>query len=106
MSLTEDSAQVIADALVRDRDRVPLAPFQEAFARSGRSLRDVAEDLGWLVAGRPDERRIARALGLAPMQGSRRADGSRPWMTAESVAYDRAVLLARAIGVDPVDVGV
>lgn len=98
--------QGIGEPVTVTLDTVPVEPLREAFQRSGRTLELVAAELGWYSSGRPDQRRLARALGLAPYQGSRRADGGRPWFVREAVPYDRAVLLARAIGADPVDCGV
>lgn len=70
------------------------------------SARDVAFQLGWVHDPRgrfprPDAARVTRALGLRPTGASKRY----PAKIQERCTYERAVQLARAIGVDPIDVG-
>ena len=62
---------------------------------------DVAIRMGWEDAhGRPDTSRVQRRLGLAV---SYTRDGQPRWQ--ETVSEDLAGDLARAIGVDPHEVG-
>lgn len=85
---------------------VDLTPLREAFLASGRSAVEVAGALGWIhqgattVKGR-DGRRVLRALGIRPYS---RGHG-RGMVYQQTCSYKRAILLAEAIGVDPVDVG-
>jgi hypothetical protein len=80
------------------RREVPVEPLREAFRRSGLSSGDLARALGWM---RPDHARVERQLGI---KTAGRARGSNPYYI-ESTSYDRAVELARAMGVDPTEVG-
>jgi hypothetical protein len=83
---------------------VDLAPLREAFLRSGLTAGDVARTLGWTRTnyGRRvnDSGRVKRYLGISPCQGGGQAPRLR-----ERCSYKTAVMLAEAIGVDPVDVG-
>jgi hypothetical protein len=80
---------------------VPVAPLREAYLRavsSGESERAIATRMGWCGSdGHVDTRRLHRTLGLKPM-----ANG----YTNKRVAYRNAVLLAKALGLDPIDAGV
>jgi hypothetical protein len=76
---------------------VPIAPLREAFERSGLTAGDVARRLGWM---RPDHKRVQRQLGIAPTS---RQSNSNPYYI-ESTSYARALELAEAIGVSPVEV--
>jgi hypothetical protein len=69
--------------------QVPVAPLREAFLRSGLTATEVARAAGW-VRHQADCARVARSLGLRGSQ--------------EFVTYANALVLADAIGVDPVDV--
>jgi hypothetical protein len=77
---------------------VPVAPLREAFLRSGLSRCEVARRMGW---GNKAGYRASRALGLVPTPMRR----GYPPKHIETTSYDRAVQLARAIGIDPTDVG-
>jgi len=82
---------------------VPVAPLAEAMRRLGTTPRDVAIRLGWMITmssrGKiykvADGPRVRRYLGLREESGG----GYR-----RHCHYETAVKLARAIGVDPVDV--
>lgn len=82
---------------------VDVAPLREAFLASGKSAADVALDLGWFRHSKGcghlgDGSRVRRRLGI-----------TRQWTRGkaryqERCSYEMASQLARAIGVDPVDV--
>jgi hypothetical protein len=82
---------------------VSVEPLREAFLASGRSAYEVALALGWtrLRDGRrhPDSERVKRQLGITPYPLARGRMAIRQRCT-----YARAVEMAEAIGVDPVDV--
>lgn len=91
--------------------RVPLAPFQEAFHRLEKageiSAHSLAIRLGWTRryeggALRGDSTRVLRYLGLMAQTNGRTGRKT----TRTSVNYSTGVKLCRAMGVDPVDVGV
>jgi hypothetical protein len=73
-------------------DRVDVEPLRRAFLRSGVSRRELADRMGWT---RPDSHRVSVALGL-----SARSVGK------EQVSLKLAGRLARAMDVDPTDVGI
>lgn len=79
-------------------DQVPNAPLRERYLvlaeRDGLTLSRLAE-----LAGVSDSTAVARMLGLR--LDARFAGGRR-----ESVDYDRAVRIARALGLDPFEAGV
>ncbi len=82
--------------------RVPVAPFREAFERSGMSASEVCRRLGWIDSrGKPESTRLLRSLGL---KDHYHRDGVR--RLTQNIDYERAVRIARALDVDPVDVGV
>jgi hypothetical protein len=72
-------------------DRVDIAPLREAFLRSGVTRRELADRMGWT---RPDSHRVTDTLGL-----SQRSTGK------EQVSLRLAGRLARAMDVDPIDLG-
>lgn len=86
---------------------VPVAPLRDAFERSGITSIELAKRLGWFTGGndpKPDGSRVVRTLGIKPS-----GKGSKPVTRSledKMVSYDNAVLLADALGLDPVDVGV
>lgn len=87
-------------------DRIDVTPLREAFERSGRSLSDVAYELGWTQRWADghtvaNTSKVARTLGMM-MQ----ANGKGTRYMQRTVSYDMAVRLVRAIDCDPVDVGV
>jgi hypothetical protein len=84
---------------------VPVAPLREAFERNGLTSTEVARELGWYETTpkkvRLDTGRVRRTLGLRSEQTrANRGKGYR-----QHVRYETALKLARAMGVDPVDVG-
>lgn len=84
-------------------DLVDVAPLREAFLRSGLTQGDVARRLGWVDRNGTQGYRVARSLGLLPWYTRR--NGRRYVRPVARIQYDRAVALADAIGVSPVDVG-
>jgi hypothetical protein len=82
---------------------VDLDPIRRAFLESGRSACDVARDLGWLKAdGTPDANRVTRRLGLATYHPGH----GYPPCRQQRCSAETAVAFARAIGVEPVMLGV
>jgi len=88
-------------AETRTHREVPVAPLREAFLRSGRTAVEVARSLDWYDKGRPDGYRVKRALGIKPSPFGK----GYGLKCIQSTSYDRALRIAYAIGVDPVDVG-
>lgn len=81
---------------------VSVVPLREAFERSGLSAADVARALDWRDhRGHADGRRVKRALGISPVDFGH----DYGFRLIRSTSYERALRLAYAIGVDPVDVG-
>ncbi len=84
---------------------VPVAPLREAFERNGLTSSHVARELGWYEATpkkvRLDTGRVRRTLGLKAEQ----TRAGRGRSTRQHVRYATALELARAMGVDPRDVG-
>lgn len=80
---------------------VPVEPLAAAYLASGLPLLEVCRRLGWR---NPHQRTTAlrRALGLAPIW-SPHTRACTVW--AKHIGYDQAVQIARALGIDPVDVG-
>lgn len=74
-------------------DTVALEPLRRAFEASGVTQEELAERLGWRVGSQGvfDSRRVGRQLGITEPR--------------QKIGYGRAVEIARAIGADPVDVG-
>jgi hypothetical protein len=80
---------------------IPIAPLREAFERSGLTAAEVARRLDWYDHhGRPDGHRVRRALGMRPV-GFGKGYGNK---CIKTTSYERAVMLAEAIGVLPIDV--
>jgi hypothetical protein len=80
------------------KTNVDVGPLREAFERSGVSRQELALRLGWL---KPDGGRVSRALGMTPYDPGH----GLPPRLRERITQDRATELARAMGVDPIDVG-
>lgn len=80
---------------------MPVEPLREAYLRAvanGETEHAIASRMGWVHSnGHGDVRRLKRTLGLMP-QGK--------GYTNTRMAYHNAVLLAKALNLDPVDVGV
>ena len=87
--------------------RVPREPFIEAYERSGLPANEVALRIGMTRKRRGraegDSTSLLRLLGLAP-DVSRGYRSFRP--RDGDIDYDLGVRLARALDVDPVDLGV
>ncbi len=96
--------------------RVDNAPLREAFEASGRSAASVAKQIGWTEAcadhrgqrvaawRRGDSSRLRRALGLRPDHTTH--NGRHYVNTRKTTSIDTALLIADALGLDPVDVGI
>jgi hypothetical protein len=78
--------------------QVNVGPLREAFERTGMSPGEVAARMGWF---KPDGRRVTEALGI---RGYSPGHGLPP-RRRERMDLRRATKLARAMDVDPVDVG-
>jgi hypothetical protein len=83
-------------------DRVPVAPLREAFLASGLTLSQVCYRLGWTCPhGRyvvADTSRLQRSLGMRALSQPGR-------YTNHHIGYEHATRIARAIGVEPYEVG-
>lgn len=88
---------------------IDLTPLREAFLARGERSVDVARRLGWEdVRGRADGQRVLRSLGVNPCYYSiprGRNKGEKRRGYRRTTSYENAVRMARAIGVDPVEVG-
>lgn len=88
-------------------ERVLVAPIREAFLNSGRTLTEVAIELGWTKTVRgytsADTSRLARKLGIMSFHGGPLDEASAAGRT---IRYDDAVRIVRAMDADPVDCGV
>ena len=76
---------------------VPVDGLREAFERSGLTSGELARRLGWT---KPDGYRVYRQLGLTAHHTHRGRVEYR-----QTMSYRRALEIAQALGVDPVDVG-
>lgn len=90
--------------------RVDVVPLRDAVLASDRPLSRIAHDLWGERAGNGrhtgvgDAARLKRLIGLLPMYTTRRG-GQRYVRVAETIAYDKALAIALAIGRDPYEVG-
>ncbi len=89
------------------KDLVPVAPLREAFEeRPHLTAGDIARNLGWWrkrsgwEVASPDITRVKRTLGIAPYRSNGRT------LVRTQIQYHRAVELAEAMNVDPVEVGI
>ena len=80
-------------------DRVPCAPLAEAFLNSHLTAPQIAHRLGWSDSRRASTQ-IRRALGL-----KRSRNGCGQWRYRETMPRELAARFARALDVDPVEVG-
>jgi hypothetical protein len=80
-------------------DRVPCVPFAEAFQRSDLTAAEVAERMGWTDIRHPSTK-VKRHLGLKRSQ-----NGCGNWRYRRDMPYELAAEFARALEVDPVEVG-
>jgi DNA-binding Lrp family transcriptional regulator len=84
-----------------NRHRFPVGPLREAFERSGKSTSDVARGMGWFKPnGDTQEGNVTAVLGLRAVPTRK---GCR--YVRKTVDIDTAERLAKAIGVDPWEVG-
>src|SRR4051794_10998185 len=79
---------------------VPVGPLREAFWASGMTLSEVCYRLGWNDRNRAQTSRLQRLLGIAPYW---RPNGRH--YIAKNIDRDRAVPIAVALNLDPVDLG-
>jgi transcriptional regulator with XRE-family HTH domain len=84
-----------------NRERVPVDRLRDAFLVSDRSTSDVARGMGWFKGnGKANEGSVTAALGLRAVPTRK---GCR--YVRKTVDIDTAERLAKAIGVDPWEVG-
>ena len=67
---------------------------------SGVRWSDICRALGWVRDGRPEVERLKRRLGLYWQRGS-----GRKRTVTSGMRYETAIAIARAIEVDPVELG-
>lgn len=88
-------------------ERVLVVPIRDAFYRSGRTLSEVANELGWTKQVRgyisADTSRLARKLAIMSFHGGTLDDDSA---SRRTLRYADAVSIVRAMDADPVDCGV
>ena len=83
------------------KDLVPNKALREAVQQSGLGINEIAVRCGWMRGDRPDSTRLRRTLGMMPSR-----NGLGKVTTNAQCKYETAVLIARAVGVDPHEVGV
>jgi len=85
--------------------RIDNGALREAFLASGLTAGAVADLLGWTYRrghrARNDGSRVRRALGLKLERGR----SGEEWRLRRTVSSETALLLADALGVDPVEIG-
>lgn len=86
------------------RDRVPCAPLAAAFERSDLTAAEVARRMGWEVGTQHASTKVKRHLGLKRSRNGAKTGKGR-WRFRETMPYEQAVRFARALEVDPVEVG-
>lgn len=89
------------------RDAVSIEPLRDFYlrgvARGDFTAPEIASRLGWLTrGGQGDSMRVLRALGIRPETPRR----GNPPRFRTLTRYENAVLLCRAMGMDPVDANV
>lgn len=78
------------------KDPISNEELREAILATGVSMSDIARNAGWM---KPAPERVRKALGLqCYYEGKDRK-------TQRYLSYDNALTIARAAGLDPVDVG-
>lgn len=89
----------------RNGERVVAGPLRSHLARAleaGASLSALARDSGLrLPGGAGDTSALQRRLGIQPHS---QRSGRKTW--SQTVSYEEAVAIARAVGADPFEVGV
>jgi hypothetical protein len=94
---------------MNDIDRVDNTVLRDAVLRLGVEPGALAKSIGWMARHKGyeigDSTRMKRTLGLAPI-GRRKRDPEGFARFQQTVGYDDAVKITRALGLDPVDVGV
>lgn len=89
-------------------DRVPVAPLAEAIARmqdeQNLSLSEICRNLGWVKTnGKADTTRLQRRLGRMSCMSTKNGKVYRG--NQQNINYDLATKIAKAAGIDPIDVG-
>lgn len=83
---------------------VPVQPLQDAVIASGMTYGQIALRCGWIRNDRErptgDSTRLKRRIGMSPYT----TRGKKH--TQLFTSYENAVLIARAINADPIDVGI
>lgn len=77
-------------------DEVPNAPLREAFERSGLTPHELAARVHWYDRGSPDAHEVRRVLGLYAHPGR---------VTRTTLRSGEALVLAEALGLTPLEVG-
>lgn len=98
----------------RVKDPVPVGPLRDKaleLIADGWSYADICRQLGWMDRqGKADTTRLQRRLGLRLESPTRRTlkNGQTKSYGGDAlhgfISYERAVEVARALGLDPVDV--
>lgn len=88
--------------------RVPVAPLAEAIARmqdeQDLSLSEICRNLGWVKSnGKADTSRLQRRLGKMSCMSTH--NGKMYRGIQRTISYELAARIAKAAGIDPVDVG-
>ena len=83
-------------------DRVDVGPLREAIESSDMSIAEIARRMAWF---KPDTSRVRRVIGSTPHTSLNRDKSKTYRECARTIAYARAVELAHAADIDPVDVG-
>jgi len=93
---------------VTNSGRIPVAPLAEAVARMQEeqdlSLSEICRNLGWVKDnGKSDTTRLQRRLGRMSCMSTHNGKVYRG--TQQTIRYELATRIAKAAGIDPVDVG-
>jgi hypothetical protein len=89
-------------------ERVPVEPLARMVERrqveQGLTLSEICRNLGWYSSvGRPDTNRLQRRLGRISHSTVKRGKLYAGYQ--KTIGYELATQIAKAAGVDPVDVG-
>jgi len=95
-------------ALLTNSGKIPVKPLADAVARmqleQDLSLSEICRNLGWVKDnGKADTTRLQRRLGRMSCMSTH--NGKMYRSTQKTIGYDLASRIAKAAGIDPVDVG-